>query len=274
MANEKWFRIVWNDELWRSDRSGTSDRNNTGMNESTPNEMRVVHQGVYDGEGVDVESSSGVASAPVIRVEGDIAEVPLSSSGVESEHGGGTLLGSRAENNSLNQNVTGTPDRRDEIGVSPVPMGQRTEVTDDAVGGGANRPDGSSDAMARLDFGAVPDAPIQRAVPTDRFMSAETLLEPAVFGHVQRPVGLASIGSVASVSRSRTLRSSESGSVPNRNDVPQAYDLADTSNSSALEQTVRQVVNDQLAQLRVYVLESDITEAQQAVKTVVKQASF
>ena len=39
-------------------------------------------------------------------------------------------------------------------------------------------------------------------------------------------------------------------------------------------QTVRQVVKEQLAELKVYVLESDITEAQQAVKTVVKQASF
>lgn len=42
----------------------------------------------------------------------------------------------------------------------------------------------------------------------------------------------------------------------------------------AMRQTIRQVVEEKLSELKVYVLESDITDAQQAVKTVVKQATF
>lgn len=37
---------------------------------------------------------------------------------------------------------------------------------------------------------------------------------------------------------------------------------------------IHEMINDRLTELRVYVLESDITEAQQAVKSVVEQASF
>lgn len=51
-----------------------------------------------------------------------------------------------------------------------------------------------------------------------------------------------------------------------------------TANGTTLSENERseihRIVNDRLSELRVYVLESDITDAQQAVKSVVEQASF
>lgn len=65
---------------------------------------------------------------------------------------------------------------------------------------------------------------------------------------------------------------SETSSYPQQNG-----DDNDRSSSRLSEESrraIRETVNERLSELRVYVLESDITEAQQAVKSVVEQASF
>ena len=93
------------------------------------------------------------------------------------------------------------------------------------------------------------------------------LLDTSNFTHVQSPVSLASVSNEGHALSSRSMRSSS-----RKIDASQ-YEVQ-MDGGSSMVQTVRQVVKEQLAELKVYVLESDITEAQQAVKTVVKQASF
>ena len=54
----------------------------------------------------------------------------------------------------------------------------------------------------------------------------------------------------------------------------QATERGSSRLSEESRRAIRETVNERLSELRVYVLESDITEAQQAVKSVVEQASF
>ena len=90
---------------------------------------------------------------------------------------------------------------------------------------------------------------------------------------VQRPVNINNIRKPGVYSNQST-RGGNYGSVA---DVfmSEGNTAGNRENSwETLQQTVRRTVEEKLSELKVYVLESDITEAQEAVKAVVKQASF
>ena len=80
------------------------------------------------------------------------------------------------------------------------------------------------------------------------------------------------------VDPTRRQNGSEYGSQNETSPYPQRSGNDDERGSSRLSEesrrAIRETVNERLSELRVYVLESDITEAQQAVKSVVEQASF
>ena len=80
------------------------------------------------------------------------------------------------------------------------------------------------------------------------------------------------------VDPTRRQNGSGYGSQNETSPYPQRSGNDDERGSSRLSEesrrAIRETVNERLSELRVYVLESDITEAQQAVKSVVEQASF
>lgn len=220
MADEKWFRIIWNDQLWKN-----TDRVSSGQMEM--NDLDV-----------SIPDLSGPEDSGVRGIQNDALD-SIAATG-ERKVPSADVIAVRSTSND-----PGLPGK------------------------------GSSDATESVrlqNLSNVRNSPFPNIVRS--LIPRETSLDIADLNHVQSPVSLASIGNGSSRSRSQRQIEQTFGTDPNAVRAGVGLTGLESDDRSVLKQTVRQVVNEQLAELKVYVLESDITDAQQAVKTVVKQASF
>ena len=223
MANEKWYRIEWNDELW------------TGLMSVSPGQ---------------VEANIGRRNAEDMVIDDIHMQEAMD---ISSE-----LF--------ANQGLAGSQSRLDR----PVDVGHASDSVFQEV----------KKVGPRFDSDFVQEAPSYMAFHEEGLDSRRVEFDSKAFSYVQRPVNFTHIRS-SDIDSNRILknRSYELGVdgffSENLPVTGQESDfLQNESGRIALQQTVRQVVEDKLSELKVYVLESDITDAQQAVKTVVKQATF
>lgn len=223
MANEKWYRIEWNDELW------------TGLMSVSPGQ---------------VEANIGRRNAEDMVIDDIHMQEAMD---ISSE-----LF--------ANQGLAGSQSRLDRS----VDVGHASDSVFQEV----------KKAGPRFDSDFVQEAPSYMAFHEEGLDSCRVEFDGKAFSYVQRPVNFTHIRS-SDIDSNRILknRSNELGVdgffSENLPVTGQKSDfLQNESGRIALQQTVRQVVEDKLSELKVYVLESDITDAQQAVKTVVKQATF
>ena len=238
MANEKLFRIEWDDELWAELESVFLDHVQTPDGRSVERgdmEGSSRHEAMADNfsEYGTQPAAAGSMAIPVNlqKLRQNIADSENASSPVAMEHIQGT------------QKMDPAASRLDDLQSDFVPA---TPSSSTIQG----------------------DNAVMRGVGTDNFS----------LSYVQSPVNFANVRNL-SPSRGRSMIeadsgsdifSSESGSAGGQKPIPEKKE----NNTLALQQTVRQVVEEKLSELKVYVLESDITDAQQAVKAVVKQATF
>lgn len=232
MADEKLFRIEWNDELWTE--LGSVFLDHVQMPEEKSVE-RVDMEDSFQQEAVveNFSVSSNVIPVSLQKVYENIAESENASIPVSMKH------------------IQGTQKK------DPVAFDHN---------------DSQFDFMSAIPSPSVilGDNSVMHGVETDSFS----------LSYVQSPVNLAKIGNLSSFQRQSMTEVdsgvlsdnffTENGRALGQRLIPEQKE----NNMLALQQTVRQVVKEKLSELKVYVLESDITDAQQAVKAVVKQATF
>lgn len=262
MANKKWLRIVWNDELWRDMEVPHANREETNTDTislSDPDwddmHRADVVAGTHDRNEIMAESSDSYPEqSDLKKADGQNAFLYASS---EVKFPVGSIANTH---DTSGQRKNDSPHVNSETNM----MDYIESLSNEAH---VKEPNISNASSVNFDLDAVHDFSMRRTGRSISSIPREMLLDTSNFTHVQSPVSLVSVSNEGHALSSRSMRSSS-----RKIDASQ-YEVQ-MDGGSSMVQTVRQVVKEQLAELKVYVLESDITEAQQAVKTVVKQASF
>lgn len=248
MANEKWYRIEWDEELWTKLDSVPSDRIKTNIGRRNAEDMVVEDMHMH--ENVNIPSELSEKQDFAVDLRGSLSRMQ-------------EVRGDDRKNTTANF-LSSFDD-----------PGDVRYASDSAF-------EGVGKVEPRLDSGFVQEAPsyIASFRGGGGFDFRRETFNNETLSDVQRPVNFTHIRNTDTNSN-RMLKDRSYESVPdgylseNVSVVGEENDfLQKESNRTALQQTVRQVVEEKLSELKVYVLESDITDAQQAVKTVVKQATF